>query len=173
MDKKKKQKLCLAVVTGLILAAACGFLAFSILTHSGAGDAPALPDTAAPTEAVQQEAVKAEEAEPAHQHTWVPTYRTVHHDAVYEDVYHAPVYTEETTYHTVCNDCKEIIDGMAAEHVADTGHSGYSTGVPIVNETLASAGYTESALVQDAWDEVVTDGAMCPSCGETAPEAVS
>lgn len=111
---------------------------------------------------------KLEEKVEAHVHTWVPNYVNVHHDAEYENVWHAPIYSQETTYHSVCNDCKKIIDGIAADHIADTGHSGYSTNVPIVNEVLVQAGYTEPVLVQEAWDEVKIDGATCTSCGEQA-----
>ena len=102
-----------------------------------------------------------------HRHTWSPNYETVHHDAVYEDVWHEPVYGEETTYHTVCNSCKEIIDGEAAKHIADTGHSGYSTDVPITNEIVVQEGYFEPVLVKEAYDGTVVETMVCTACGVT------
>ena len=102
-----------------------------------------------------------------HAHTWVPNYATVHHDAVYKDVWHEPVYESVTTYHTVCNDCKKTIDGVASDHIEDTGHSGYSTNVPITNEVLKQAGYNEPVLVSEGYDEAVIEGVTCTGCGET------
>ena len=49
-----------------------------------------------------------------------------------------PVYEAKTSYHTVCNDCQQTIDGIADAHIKDTGHSGYSTNVPITGEVLVS-----------------------------------
>lgn len=99
-------------------------------------------------------------------HLWVPEYGSVHHDAVYEQVWHEPVYETETTYHTVCNDCQAVIDGTAAQHIADTGHSGYSTNVPIANEVIVQEGYYEDVLTEEAYDETVQTGYVCASCGE-------
>ena len=99
-------------------------------------------------------------------HLSVPEYGSVHHDAVYEQVWHDPVYETETTYHTVCNDCQAVIDGTAAQHIADTGHSGYSTDVPIANEVIVQEGYYEDVLTEEAYDETVQTGYVCASCGE-------
>lgn len=80
-----------------------------------------------------------------------------------------PVYGTETTYHTVCNTCNALIDGNAAQHIEETGHSGYSTDVPIVNEVVVQSGYYEQVLVKEAWDETVQTGSVCASCGEEKP----
>lgn len=108
-----------------------------------------------------------------HVHTWVPYTTTIHHNAVTTEVQHQPIYDSRTTYHTVCNECEAIIDGNAQAHIADTGHVGYSTNVPISTEVLRQAGYTEIVVLEDAWDETVTDGAICSSCGEKAPSAAT
>lgn len=100
-----------------------------------------------------------------HVHTWVPSAATTHHNAVTKDIHHEPIYETSTTYHTVCNQCEKIIDGAAQSHIVDTGHAGYSTNVPIVEEVLKTAGYTEVVVVEDAWDETATDGVICTSCG--------
>lgn len=104
-----------------------------------------------------------------HVHTWVPYTTTIHHNAVTTEVQHQPIYDLQTTYHTVCNECEAVIDGTALAHIADTGHAGYSTNVPITAEALRQAGYTETVVLEDAWDETVTDGAICSSCGEKSP----
>lgn len=70
----------------------------------------------------------------------------------------------ETTYHTVCNDCKQVIDGKADEHIRETGHSGYST-----NEVLVSEGYTKEVTDTPAYDETVPDELVCTLCGATRP----
>ena len=100
-----------------------------------------------------------------HQHLWVPRYDTVHHDAVYDQVWHDPVYENRTSYHTVCNDCMEVIDGEAREHIEQTGHGGYSTDVPIEDAVMTEAGHYEPVLVEEARDEIVEVGSVCAVCG--------
>lgn len=148
----------LLVVLGILLGA--------LITGGIAAGVTAI-QTAQKTEQLQTGQAYLEEKVAEHAHTWVPNYATVHHDAVYENVWHEPVYEQQTTYHTVCNDCKKTIDGFAADHITDTGHSGYSTNVPITNEVLKQAGYSEPVLVSEGWDETVIEGVTCTGCGET------
>lgn len=103
------------------------------------------------------------------QHDWTVTYKTVHHDAVTHTETVDPVYGEETTYHTVCNDCGQVIDGNADQHIEDTGHSGYSTNVPITDEVVVSEGYTHEVTDTPAYDELVADQLVCTLCGATRP----
>lgn len=102
-------------------------------------------------------------------HDWTITYKTVHHDAVTHTETVKPVYANQTTYHTVCNDCKQVIDGKADEHLEETGHSGYSTNVPITDEVLVSKGYTHEVTDKAAYDETVPDKMVCTKCGATRP----
>lgn len=82
---------------------------------------------------------------PAHQHSWTPVYKTVHHDAVTQQV---------TTYHTVCNTCgAKDVDGY---HLIETEHSSYRNNVP----------FTETKIISNAYDEQVIDHYTC-SCGAT------
>lgn len=99
-------------------------------------------------------------------HDWTVTYKTVHHDAVTHTETVAPVYENKTSYHTVCNDCKQTIDGKADEHIKETGHSGYSTNVPITGEVLVSEGYTHEVTDTPAYEETVADELVCTLCGE-------
>lgn len=151
-------RIALLVILGIVIGAVIAIGVYTVLQSAHTAD-----------KAQQLEAgqVELEQKVEAHSHTWVPNYATVHHDAVYKDVWHEPVYDTETTYHTVCNDCKKTIDGFAADHIADTGHSGYSTNVPITNEVLKQAGYSEPVLVSEGWDETVVEGVTCTGCGAT------
>ena len=103
------------------------------------------------------------------------TYKTVHHDAVTHTEHVAPVYQNLTTYHTVCNECKQVIDGKADDHIKQTGHSGYSTNVPITDEVMVSEGYDKQVTDTPAYDETVIDKLVCTTCGATkdAPQATS
>ena len=113
--------------------------------------------------------------EKSHTHDWSITYKTVHHDAVTHTEHVAPVYQNQTTYHTVCNECKQVIDGKADEHIKQTGHSGYSTNVPITDEVMVSEGYDKQVTDTPAYDETVIDKLVCTTCGATkdAPQATS
>lgn len=106
---------------------------------------------------------------------WSITYKTVHHDAVTHTEHVAPVYQNLTTYHTVCNECKQVIDGKADDHIKQTGHSGYSTNVPITDEVMVSEGYDKQVTDTPAYDETVIDKLVCTTCGATkdAPQATS
>lgn len=132
-------------------------------------DAGEAEDDADATAAETEETGDDDEAddENAHEHEWQVVYETVHHDAVTHTETVEPVYEEQTTYHTVCNECKEIIDGEAAQHIRETGHSGYSTNVPITDTVLVSDGYTEEVVDTPAYDEQVATELVCPVCGET------
>lgn len=108
------------------------------------------------------------ELQSIHQHTWVPNVTSVHHDAVTETIEHEAVWGNVTTYHTVCNECHEKIDGIAAQHIAETGHSGYTPNVPITEYQIIEDAWTEEVPVSDAYDETVTNGVICAECGETS-----
>lgn len=129
-------------------------------------DAQASTDTA-DTEGTENATTEA--GEEAHVHDWTITYKTVHHDAVTHTETVEPRYEDQTTYHTVCNDCKQVIDGRADEHIRETGHSGYSTNVPITERVLVSEGYTKEVTDTPAYDETVPDKMVCTTCGATRP----
>ena len=144
-----------AVAVALMAVAGIGAAGGVMLCHTGT-DAPAGLESPSGGGGSSAEACD---------HLWVPQYGSVHHEAVYEDVWRDPVYEKQTTYHTVCNTCQAVIDGKASEHVAETGHSGFSTDVPIENEVVAQEGHYEQVLKKDAWDETVQTGFVCASCG--------
>ena len=64
-----------------------------------------------------------------------------------EQVNTYPVY--ETEYHSVCNECHAIIDGVASDHIALSDCSSYSTGVPFQVQVDT---YTEIIPEQGHWE---------------------
>lgn len=123
--------------------------------------------------ASQQGGAGDEQAQPAHTHDWTVTYKTVHHDAETHTEHVDAVYRARTTYHTVCNECEQVIDGVADQHIKDTGHSGYSTNVPIEDTVMESAAYDKVVTDKEAWDETVPDKMVCATCGETKDAEVT
>lgn len=119
---------------------------------------------------------------PAHQHNWVAQtktvhhdvqYKTVHHDAATHQVWHDPV-TEE---HYICNQCGADITSDPWGHINNSlmnggncgnYHSTYVTVKQGYYETVTDqAAYDEQVQVSKAWDETVTTGYKCSSCGAT------
>ena len=143
---------------------------------------PANGDEEATNESSDEE-VAAEEAEaaPVHEHIWIPNYElevipaeteTIHHDEVTEDV---------IEYHTVCNECLAIVDGIAEQHAAETGHVGSTPDVAVpVTRTVTEASDEVKETVPEK-TQLVSTSETCTTCGETRetekktvdPEAVS
>ena len=150
------------IAAGALLVA--GLITGSIYLSGRQGGTPTAPGSGTPTG--QQEQV---DGEKPCEHDWTVTYKTVHHDAVTHTENVPPVYEAKTSYHTVCNDCQQTIDGIADAHIKDTGHSGYSTNVPITGEVLVSEGFTREVTDSPAYDESVPDKLVCTLCGEEKP----
>lgn len=156
-----------AVVAILLVVAIIAGAAFWRQSPVEPGSEP-LEDTPAATEPQEEDpGENAGSAESSCAHDWTITYKTVHHETETHDETVPPVYADETTYHTVCNECGQVIDGEASQHIKETGHSGYSTNVPITNEVLVSEGYTKEIIDTPAYDETVADEMVCTLCGET------
>lgn len=176
--KKPRSRKAIAALCGLALVALIGGGAYYSSTHQSSQT-----DTGSNTETAQakdseksdSENSGSEDAAKTHTHDWSITYKTVHHDAVTHTEHVAPVYQNQTTYHTVCNECKQVIDGKADEHIKETGHSGYSTNVPITDEVMVSEGYDKQVTDTPAYDETVIDKLVCTTCGATkdAPQGTA
>lgn len=102
----------------------------------------------------------------AHEHDWAIVYETVAHDAKTHEEVIQPVYEIVTAHHSVCNECNDIIDGHAQEHIDTTGHSGFSTNVPVEETRLVSDGRVEVITDEPAFEELVAAGRECTICGE-------
>lgn len=118
----------------------------------------------------------------AHQHNWVAQTKTVHHDAQYKTVHHDAVthqvwHDAVTEEHYICNQCGADITSDPWGHINNSlmnggncgsYHSTYVTVKQGYYETVTDqAAYDEQVQVRDAWDETVTTGYKCSSCGAT------
>lgn len=118
----------------------------------------------------------------AHQHNWVAQTKTVHHDAQYKTVHHDAVthqvwHDAVTEEHYICNQCGADITSDPWGHLDNSllnggncgsYHSTYVTVKQGYYETVTDqAAYDEQVQVSDAWDETVTTGYKCSSCGAT------
>lgn len=129
-----------------------------------------------------------------HAHDWIPVTETVHHDAEYRTVHHDAVTEEvkvtdsqawtENIYRDwcVCNECGYKTESYDAldRHFWDSHDyecSGYHTET-VLEKTVehpeewhyetrtVSEAYDEQVLVKQAYDETVTTGYKCATCGE-------
>lgn len=177
-NNKKTSRRRLVISTALVVAvialvvAVTTLLSGHSLTGPAADDAPAIealqveqPENSQGQADGSSDTASAETCT----HDWTVTYKTIHHDAETHTETIEPVYGNETTYHTVCNECQQVIDGIADQHIKETGHSGYSTNVPITDEVVVSEGYTREVTDTPAYDETVADELVCTLCGATRP----
>lgn len=118
----------------------------------------------------------------AHQHNWVAQTKTVHHDAQYKTVHHDAVthqvwHDAVTELHYICNQCGQDITSDPWGHLKNSAlnggncggyHDSYVTVKQGYWETVTDqAAYDEQVQVSGAWDETVTTGYKCSSCGAT------
>lgn len=126
-----------------------------------------------------------EPSKTTHTHSWVEQFKTVHHDAVYEDryvvdqaAYDEQVPKYETVEVMICNKCGTTMRSASELNA----HIGYHAGL---GETISwredwvqelvgydiihhdEVGHTERVLVKAAWDEKVSNGYKCSGCGKT------
>ncbi|XCP83612.1 hypothetical protein ABXS75_11005 [Roseburia hominis] len=120
-------------------------------------------------------------SKPEHQHSWEVNYKTVHHDAQYEERWvqdsvawdeYVPIY--ETVYKNVCNQCGEDITGCESAHnkahALEGGNGGWhsewvqvQTGTEKIHHE--ATGHYEKIQTQKAYDEKEQDGYVCSGCG--------
>ena len=123
-----------------------------------------------------QSTEKPAESKPAHQHTWVDhtATKTVHHDAVYEDVTIPAV----TGLRIKCQGCGKYFSsldeldthgalvalGREPGDASNGGCGSYTSS----EEVVITPAHTEHKLVKDAWDETQTyvDYQYCSGCGQ-------
>lgn len=122
-----------------------------------------------------------------HTHNWVAQTQTIHHDAVYETKYvvdqaaydELPDWKDVDGY--ICDNCHQEMFTLeeAQMHVQVSAAMGsgkcksYHAGIvriPPGAQNLIhhdEVGHNEQVLVQDAWDETVSNGYKCSICGAT------
>lgn len=101
---------------------------------------------------------------PAHQHNWVQQYKTINHDAVYEqqwvsDMVYKSWYT--CSYCGTHTHSSSEADAHQAQEALELGsmYSYYTDG------EWEDHGSYQSVLVRDAWTETITTGYVCSGCG--------
>ena len=162
---------------------------------SSADDSAAGNSVARPSDAGTASIVPTETPKPSHAHNWVQQYKTVHHDAVTQQVWivdqaawDEPVYEERPVYETygvdICNvcgaDCTGNIGGHGETHIDwDTMENPFSYHYEerqrqVGTETVQvgtthheEVGHWETQTVTAAYDEQVPDGYVCSGCGVT------
>lgn len=90
--------------------------------------------------------------------TWSTRYVLINHPAETYTVTHPTTYKAVTEYHTLCNVCKAEIDGKTDAHAAETGHSGYTTNVPVQKVVVDTESWSETVTKRDAYSELIEDG---------------
>lgn len=125
-------------------------------------------NTSKPSQSTEKPA-ETKPSQPAHQHTWVDhtatkqVPRTVHHDAVYEDVT-IPAVTQTqirclgcgqyfTSLSDLRNHAMKVQMGMESGDPQRCG----SNAADATREVVITPAHTEHRLVKDAWDETVYD----------------
>lgn len=124
--------------------------------------------TSKPSQSTEKPA-ETKPSQPAHQHTWVDhtatkkVPRTVHHDAVYEDIT-IPAVTQIQYRCFGCNQWFNSLEALDAHAFgvqigAESGDPNKcgSTGTGATREYVITPAHTEHRLVKDAWDETVED----------------
>lgn len=131
--------------------------------------------TSKPSQSTEKPA-ETKPSQPAHQHTWVDhtATKTVHHDAVYEEVTIPAV----TKWQIRCLGCGQYFDTHAdLRNHAMKVQMGMESGDPqrcgscaadAEREVVITPAKTERQLVKDAWDETQTyvDYQYCSGCGQ-------
>ncbi len=102
-------------------------------------------------------------------HEWLPAYDTIAHPAETHTVEHAAQYATKASFHTMCNECGALIDGIAAEHLKASGHAGFTTDVPLDETIQIAPVWTETVIDKDASTESVQTAWKCSQCGTTKP----
>lgn len=105
----------------------------------------------------------------AHEHDWDETSETVHHEEVKHTETKVIPGEPIVEYHTICDACKEIIDGEAAidaHYKANPDHieAGYITGYPVEMGLAPDTTETVEVVDEEAWDETIVTR-TCKVCG--------
>lgn len=104
--------------------------------------------------------------QPSHTHNWVPVTKAVHHDAQYKTVHHDAV-TKDVV---ICNHCGAQFGSTSewSAHAKSLALQGVTANVSYRTEpVVVQQAYDEQVLVSNAWDETVTTGYRCSTCGAT------
>lgn len=162
----KRTKMAIGLVA---LVAVCGIGA---ALGVGAGSPAGQPADTSGSAVSAASAKPAEEPEPAAgateeaHHTWEPVYGIVHLEKKTHTEHVDATYKEVTEYETLCNVCKLPVTGKAQEHSEKTGHTGFTTNVPVVKEVVDAPAKDVEVTDQEAKDAYALTGYRC-DCGKS------
>lgn len=164
-DKAKKSghMTLMGVMAAAAVVAACGVGA--IVGQTIAEQGAAQQTKPAESQQAPQAAENAADAQQSAEHVWKPMYSLVHVEKQTHMEHRDATYKQETVNETVCNDCKAVITGKAQEHIEKTGHSGFTRGVPVVEDVLDTPEQDVEVTDQEAHDEYRLAGYSC-ECGK-------
>ena len=168
--KSKKLLVALEIIAGIIaIALICSLSPQDIVANSAVAQASdANPSTAKVSEIELIDVPDQVAVKEACSHSWVPITTTIKHPRISHEVIHDAEYETKTELHTICNECSQIIDGVAQDHIDETDHSGFTTSIPIHEKILLKDAWVENVVDEEAWVETLTEGYVCSSCNETA-----
>lgn len=161
--KKPGHLTLMTAVTAAAVVAACavGALVGQTIAEQGASQ----QTKPAESQQASQSAASAADAHQSAEHVWRPMYSVVHVEKQTHMEHRDATYKQETVNETVCNDCKAVITGKAQEHIEKTGHSGFTRGVPVVEDVLDTPEQDVEVTDQEAHDEYRLAGYSC-ECGK-------
>ena len=162
----KRTKMAIGLVA---LVAVCGIgAALGVGAGSPAGqpaDTSGSAVSAAPAKPAEEPEPAAGATEEAH-HTWEPVYGIVHLEKKTHTEHVDATYKEVTEYETLCNVCKLPVTDKAQEHSEKTGHTGFTTNVPVVKEVVDEPAKDVEVTDQEAKDAYALTGYRC-DCGKS------
>lgn len=161
--KKPGHLTLMTVVAAATVVAACSIGA--VVGQTIAEQGAAQQTKPAESQQASQAAENAADAQQSAEHVWKPMYSVVHVEKQTHMEHRDATYKQETVNETVCNDCKAVITGKAQEHIEKTGHSGFTRGVPVVEDVLDTPEQDVEVTDQEAHDEYRLAGYSC-ECGK-------
>lgn len=131
----------------------------SVNTHNA--DENAHNETSGPSQAIEGSSTA------THVHNWEPAYTTEHIAQQSHTEHIDTTYKEVTALETVCNTCKEIITNNESDHVSSTGHTAYTTNIPVTQEVVDVEGHDITVIDSEAYDKQTLSGYKCSECEKT------
>lgn len=103
-------------------------------------------------------------SKPQHTHNWEAQTTVVHHDAQYKPVHHDAEYKDVC----ICNGCGaqfDTDDAWRTHSDAQFDAGNFNCGSYTTKYVMTKPAWDEQVLVSAAWDETVTTGYKCSTCG--------
>lgn len=107
-----------------------------------------------------------EAAEATCEHVWQARYRLEHTDQQAHTESVAATYKDEYVLETVCNTCEAVVTGQTERHTGLTGHSSFSTNVPVLETFVDVPEHEITVIDQEESNRYVLVGYKCEECGD-------